>query len=78
MMEAFKDFMKVKVKEEHFYKLEIVRIFGPQKSDWQTLYVQLERQEQVDWLLSHTRWIPESETRQVQNKVVKYVPSHPG
>ena len=76
MMEAVKDFMimEMKVKEEHFYKLDIVRIFSPQKSDWQTLYVQLESQEQVDWLLSHTRWIPESEPGQVQTKVVKYVP----
>ena len=72
MMEAVKEFMimEMKVKEEHFHKLNIGRIFAPQKSDWQTLYVELESQDQVDWLMSHTRWIPESETGQVQTKVV--------
>ena len=50
MKEAVKEFMimEMKVKEEHFEKLDIVRIFTPQKTDWQMLYVQLENQDQVD------------------------------
>ena len=74
--EAVKEFMiiEMKVKVEHFEKLNIVRTFTPQKPDWQTIYVELESQNQVDWLMSHTRWIPETEKGQVQTKVVKHVP----
>ena len=74
--EAVKEFMtmEMKVKEDHFEKLNIVRTFTPQKSDWQTVYVELESKDQVDWLMSHTRWIPEAEKGQVQTKVVKYIP----
>ena len=45
--EAVKEFMvmEMKVKEEHFHKLNIVRSFTPQKSDWQTVYVELESQD---------------------------------
>ena len=76
MKEAVKEFliMEMKVKEEHFHKLDIVRIFTPQKTDWQMLYVQFESQDQVDWLLGHTRWIPEAEGGQGQSIVVKYIP----
>ena len=74
--EAVKEFMvmEMKVKDEHFHKLNIVRTFTPQKSDWQTVYVELESEDQVDWIMSHTRWIPEQEKGQIQTKVVKYVP----
>ena len=74
--EALKEFMvmEMKVKEEHFHKLNIVRTFTPQKSDWQIVYVELESEDQVDWIMSHTRWIPEQEKGQIQTKVVKYVP----
>ena len=76
MKDAVKEFMilEMKVKEEHFDKLNMIRIFTPQKTDWQTLYVELESEDQVDWVLSHTRWIPEVGRDQVQTKVVKYVP----
>ena len=55
--EAVKEFMimEMKVKEEHFEKLNIVRSFTPQKSDWHTVYVELESQDQVDWLMGHTK-----------------------
>ena len=59
---------------EHFKKLDILRIFAPQKSNWNTLYVELESQDQVDWVMAHAKWIPEVERGQVQTKVVKYVP----
>ena len=76
MKEAVKEFlmMEMKVKEDHIEKLGIVRIFAPQKSNWNTLYIQLETQEQVDWVMSHTRWIPEVEEGQVSAKVIKYIP----
>ena len=76
MKEAVKEFliMEMKVKEDHFEKLNIVRIFAPQKSAWSTLYIQLENQEQGDWVMSHTRWIPEVEEGQVSAKVIKYIP----
>ena len=76
MMESVKEFlvMEMKVKEEHFKKLDILRIFAPQKSNWNTLYVELESQDQVDWVMAHAKWIPEVERGQVQTKVVKYVP----
>ena len=66
--DAVKEFMimEMKVKEEHFDKLNIIRTFTPQKSDWQTVYVELESQDRVDWIMSHTRWIPEMEKDQVQ------------
>ena len=34
----------------------------------------MESQDQVDWIMSHTRWIPDTEPGEVQTKVVKYVP----
>ena len=76
MKEVVKEFMimEMKVKEDHFEKLDIVRIFTPQKTDWQMLYVQLESQDQVYWLLNRTRLIPEAEGGQGQSKVVKYIP----
>ena len=76
MKEAVKEYlmMEMKIKEEHFDKLEIVRIFAPQKTNWNTVYVVLESQEQVDWVLSHPRWIPAVENGQVQAKVMKYIP----
>ena len=57
MKEAVKEFltMEMKVKEEHFEKLDITRIFSPQKPNWNTVYLELESEEQVDWFMSHTR-----------------------
>ena len=59
MMESVKELlvMDMKVKEEHSEKLDIVRIFAPQKSNWNTVYVELESQDQVDWVMSHAKWI---------------------
>ena len=76
MKEAVKEYlmMEMKIKEEHFDKLDIVRIFAPQKTNWNTVYMVLESQEQVDWVMSHTRWIPAVEKGQVQAKVMKYIP----
>ena len=76
MKDAVKEFltMEMKVKEEHFEKLDIVRIFAPQKTNWNTVYLELETEEQVDWIMSHTRWIPAGEKGQVQTKVTKYIP----
>ena len=76
MLESVKEFlvMEMKVKKEHFEKLDIVRIFAPQKSDWNMLYVELESEEQVKWVMSHAKWIPEVEQGKLQTKVLKYVP----
>ena len=76
LKEAVKDFliMEMKVEEDHFEKLNIVRIFAPQKSEWNTLYVVLENIEQADWVLYHTRYLPKVEKGQVQAKVLKYIP----
>jgi hypothetical protein len=76
MKEAVKDFlmMEMKVKEEYFEKLGIVRIFAPQKSEWNTLYVVLENTEQADWVLYHSRYLPKVEKGHVQAKVLKYIP----
>ena len=75
MKENVKEFlvMEMKVKEEHIEKLDIVRIFAPQKANWNTVYMELESQEQIDWVMSHAKWIP-VEKGKVQTKVVKYVP----
>ena len=76
MKESVKEFlvMEMKVKEEHFEKLDIVRIFSPKKMHWNTLYMELESEEQVDWVTAHTRWIPAGEKGQVQTKVTRYIP----
>ena len=76
MKECVKEFlvMEMKVKEEHVEKLDIVRIFAPQKSKWNIVYMELESQDQIDWVMSHAKWIPEVEKGKVQTKVVKYVP----
>ena len=76
MKEAVKDFlmMEMKVKEEHIEKLDVIRIFAPQKNNWNTLCLELESEEQVDWVMSHTRWIPAGERGQLQIKVTKYIP----
>ena len=76
MMESVKELlvMDMKVKEEHAEKLDIVRIFAPQKSNWNTVYVELESPDQVDWVMSHAKWIQEVEKGKVQTKVVNYVP----
>ena len=76
MKEAVKEFltMEMKVKEDHFEKLDIARIFAPQKENWNTVYLELESEEQVDWVMSHTRWIPVGDRGQVPTKVTKYIP----
>ena len=76
MRESVKEFlvMEMKVKEEHFDKLDIVRIFAPHKMNWNTLYLEFECEEQVNWVMSHSRWIPAGERGQVQAKVTKYIP----
>ena len=76
LKEAVKDFliMEMKVKEDHFEKLGIVRIFAPKKVDWNTLYVVMENIEQADWVLYHSRYLPKVEKGQVQAKVLKYIP----
>ena len=76
MKDAVKELltMEIKVKEDHFQKLDITRIFAPQKTNWNTVYLELESEEQVDWVMSHTRWIPAGDRGQVPTKVTNYIP----
>ena len=73
--ETVKSFLKyeMKMKEEDIEQLKIVKIFPPAKEEWNTVYVELESTEMVNFLMSFTQYM-RRDKKEDRPSIEKYIP----
>ena len=73
--ETVNSFLKyeMKMKQEDIEELEIVKIFPPAKEEWNTVYVELESIEMVNFLMSFTQYMRRDKTED-RPSIEKYIP----
>ena len=75
MDDTVKSFLKyeMKMKEEDIEELKIVKIFPPAKPEWNTLYVEFESREMVNFLMSFTQYM-RRDMKENRPSIEKYIP----
>ena len=73
--ETVKAFLKyeMKMKSEDLEQLQIVKIFPPAKEEWNTVYVEFESIEMVNFLMSFTQYM-RRDTKEDRPSIEKYIP----
>ena len=73
--ETVKAFLKyeMKMKSEDLEQLQIVNIFPPAKEEWNTVYVEFESIEMVNFLMSFTQYM-RRDTKEDRPSIEKYIP----
>ena len=76
MNQTVKQFLKyeMKMKQEDMDSLEIVKIFPPAKDNWNTLYVELDSLDMVNFVMSFTQYMRGGDQRENRPSIEKYIP----
>ena len=65
---------EMRIKEDKYSRLEIVKIFPPAKDDWNVLYVEFKTKKQADLVYTYTQYMRKNVQGEGKPEVQMYVP----
>ena len=65
---------EMRMKEDEYERLEIVKIFPPAKADWNVLYVEFKTKQQADLVYTYTQYMRRNVQGEGKPEVQMYVP----